>query len=129
MIHEKKVVTYYSDVTGEEVEKVVPISVKKGNRSYVIDVDANNVDEELANITVYDAIKKGQTRHNKSRAEFHAKVRQWAYDNGVPVGKRGNVPKAVVQQYWEAQEKLAANDPDRPARTEAELEDMKLRYE
>lgn len=126
MIHKTEVVTYYSDVTGQQVEQVTSVAVKKGNQLYIIDVDADRVDEELSQITVKEVLDKGRVEQARrsparnKRAELHAKARVWARANGIHVASRGLVPEDILEQYRQAEVEAEQQDAEQVQTEHAE---------
>lgn len=121
MIHKEEVVTYVSDVTGEKVEGVESIAIKRGSRFHVIDVDSAHADEELSKITVADAIERGRVetvaQHSgrNRRAELHAQARAYARGKGIDIGTRGSVSNEIVEEYLAAEERAKQIDAQRHA--------------
>lgn len=126
MIHKEEVVTYVSDVTGEQVEGVESIAIKRGSRFHVIDVDSKHADEELSKITVADAIERGRietvAQHSgrNRRAELHAQARAYARGKGIDIGARGSVSNEIVEEYLAAEERAKQADAQRIAEEKAE---------
>lgn len=121
MIHKEEVVTYVSDVTGDKVEGVESIAIKRGSRFHVIDVDSAHADEELSKITVADAIERGRVetvaQHSgrNRRAELHAQARAYARGKGIDIGTRGSVSNEIVEEYLAAEERAKQVDAQRHA--------------
>lgn len=121
MIHKEEVVTYVSDVTGDKVEGVESIAIKRGSRFHVIDVDSKHADEELNQITVADAIERGRVetvaQHSgrNRRAELHAQARAYARGKGIDIGTRGSVSNEIVEEYLQAEERAKQADAQRHA--------------
>lgn len=126
MIHKEEVVTYVSDVTGEQVEGVESIAIKRGSRFHVIDVDSKHADEELSKITVADAIERGRietvAQHSgrNRRAELHAQARAYARGKGIDIGARGSVSNEIVEEYLAAEERAKQADAQRIAEEKVE---------
>lgn len=126
MIHKEEVVTYVSDVTGDKVEGVESIAIKRGSRFHVIDVDSKHADEELSKITVADAIERGrvetvaQYSGRNRRAELHAQARAYARGKGIDIGTRGSVSNEIVEEYLAAEERAKQADAQRIAEEKAE---------
>lgn len=126
MIHKEEVVTYVSDVTGEKVEGVESIAIKRGSRFHVIDVDSAHADEELSKITVADAIERGRVetvaQHSgrNRRAELHAQARAYARGKGIDIGTRGSVSNEIVEEYLAAEERAKQSDAQKNEQNTAE---------
>lgn len=135
MIHKEEVVTYVSDVTGEKVEGVESIAIKRGSRFHVIDVDSAHADEELSKITVADAIERGRietvAQHSgrNRRAELHAQARAYARGKGIDIGTRGSVSNEIVEEYLAAEERAKQNDVQKNEQNVVEDEGQKTGQE
>ncbi|MET3959955.1 hypothetical protein ABIE52_006890 [Rhodococcus sp. OAS809] len=105
----KQSTTVYSDVTGEEVENWYRVGVVFDNAIFVVDVDADNLEEELKALSVFDVVEKGRkvkkvgrNAHGSLNAAMHHEARLWAKANGIEVGDRGMVSKEIINKYHEA---------------------------
>ena len=108
------IVEVKSDATNKELteDTAYQVGVVFNNTTYVIDIDSENIADELENITVADAIRRGEKvdsfKRNSQRslvAGFNTIVRQWAKDNDIEVNDRGAVPNEIIAQYREYCEK------------------------
>lgn len=100
-----------SDVTNELIEKgkVVEVSVVIRNKSYVVDLDGDRLENELAELTLARAIEIGRKEKpagarsavKKERLRESRRARQWARDNGIEVADRGQVPREIMDRYKE----------------------------
>lgn len=98
--------TVYSDVTGEPVERSYPVGVLFDNAMHVVDIDRDNIEEDLAALTLADVVAKGRIDKNMRRnsrtslnAQLHSEAREWAQREGIEVGERGIVPQEILTQY------------------------------
>lgn len=111
MINREEIVTVFSDVTGKEITEPEHIAVKFKGTTYVIDIDGNDVEQELATLTLADAIRIGReeqprrSTRRSARAQLHSKVRKWAREQDIEVGARGDVPEEIIQRYLKASAK------------------------
>lgn len=100
-----------SDVTNELIEKgkVVEASVVIRNKSYVVDLDGDRLENELAELTLARVIEIGRKEKpagarsavKKERLRESRRARQWARDNGIEVADRGQVPREIMDRYKE----------------------------
>lgn len=108
---------YKSDVSGVEITNVAHVSVTIDNKTFVLDIDADNIDQELANISLAEAIERGRkgdvkARRPRRRAQaasqpgLHSEARAWALENNIEVSERGAVAKDVLDQYLAVQNKV-----------------------
>ena len=104
------IVEVTSDATNKELTEntAYQVAVVFNNTPYVIDIDSENIADELENITVADAIRRGEKvdsfKRNSQRslvAGFNTIVRQWAKDNDIEINDRGAVPNEIIAQYRE----------------------------
>lgn len=108
MISRTEIVTIFSDVTGDKLDDPEEVKVRYRGKTYIVDIDANNADAELEELTLARAIEVGRVERPKRRArrstttDVHTQARQWAQANGVEVGKRGNVSQDVMKKYLAA---------------------------
>lgn len=105
---------YKSDVSGAEINNVAHVSVTIDNKTFVLDIDADNIDQELGDITLAEAIERGRkgdikARRSRRRTQastqpgLHSEARAWALENNIEVSERGAVAKHVLDQYIAAQ--------------------------
>lgn len=103
----KETVQVYSDVTGERLDNPYPVGVIFDNKTIVVDIDGDNIDYDLSQLTLADVVRIGrveQLRRNSAvslTSELHRKAREWAQENDIEVGDRGMVPKDVLASYQE----------------------------
>ena len=123
MIRTKEVVTYLSDVSGNHVDAVESVVIKRGGKFYVIDVDKAHADEELGQITVAEAITRARVEpasmHSgrNRRAELHAQARAFALGKGLNVGTRGSVSDEIVEDFRQAEQQARDDERERSRRS------------
>lgn len=111
MINREEIVTVFSDVTGKEISEPEHVSIKFKGTTYVVDIDGSNVEEELATLSLAEAIRVGRVEQPRrstrrsARAQLHSKVRKWAREQNIEVGARGDVPEEIIQRYLKASAK------------------------
>lgn len=108
MINRTEIVTIFSDVTGDKLDDPEEVKVQYRGKTYVVDIDANDAESELEELSLARVIEVGRVERPKRRArrntatDVHTQARQWAQANGVEVGKRGNVSQDVMKKYLAA---------------------------
>lgn len=111
MINREEIVTVFSDVTGKEISEPEHVSIKFKGTTYVVDIDGSNAEEELATLSLAEAIRVGRVEQPRrstrrsARAQLHSKVRKWAREQNIEVGARGDVPEEIIQRYLKASAK------------------------
>ena len=126
----------FSDVTGEKLANPLRVQIVCDGVSVTVDVDRDRRDEELAALTLLDALNKGQrTKLPKfnarvrrpvvpvdpsavTQAQLYQLAREWAKDKGYAIGARGPVPKDVVNAYLEANPVIHVIDTTVPCEDE-----------
>jgi hypothetical protein len=75
-------------------------------KGYVIDLTKKNAAELRDQFAYWIEHARRSTRGGMSktavkaaRAENNGKIRQWAADNGIALGRRGRIPASLIEQY------------------------------
>jgi hypothetical protein len=106
---QKHIVQLIDDLDGVEAQETVSFSLD-GTR-YEIDLSEDNATRLRESLAVYvanarrsaryGAVGNGRRTHRADR-EQTAAIREWARNNGHPIGDKGRIPSSVLDAYHAA---------------------------
>ena len=103
----KQITLIVDDLTGEEAPDASTVSFAHDGVSYEIDLtpaNAEKLSDALAPFIAAGRRVGGRARAARSSGSGSdaAKVREWAFGQGLEVPARGRIPSAIVEQYQAA---------------------------
>jgi hypothetical protein len=107
---QKHIVQLIDDLDGVEAQETVSFSLD-GTR-YEIDLSEDNANRLRESLAVYIANARRSTRYgvpasparrtHRADREQTAAIREWARNNGHPIGDKGRIPSSVLDAYHAA---------------------------
>ena len=106
---QKHIVQLIDDLDGVEAQETVSFSLD-GTR-YEIDLSEDNASRLRDSLAVYIANARRSTRYgatgngrrtHRADREQTAAIREWARNNGHPIGDKGRIPSSVLDAYHAA---------------------------
>jgi hypothetical protein len=106
---QKHIVQLIDDLDGVEAQETVSFSLD-GTR-YEIDLSEDNATRLRESLAVYIASARRSTRYggastgrrtHRADREQTAAIREWARNNGHPIGDKGRIPSSVLDAYHAA---------------------------